>query len=93
MLNQILVEIKNNNESVPLSILSARLNIERSALEGMLTYWSQKGRLVLDDEINEPDGKCATGSCGVSCSGPSNCGLIVKLPRTFSIPVNSQDKI
>lgn len=83
MLKQILLEIKSAKEPVSLPALSRKLGIDRSALEGMLMYWVQKGRLSEDTTQGlEP---CHTGVCGSSCTGPESCPFIAQMPKTYSI--------
>jgi hypothetical protein len=88
MLNQVLQEISNTREPVSLPVLSHKLGIERSALEGMLTYWVRKGRLQVgdgDSDTGSSEAVCASGSCGSSCPGVSGCPFIAKMPKTYAI--------
>jgi hypothetical protein len=90
MLNQVLQEITNAQESLSLTALSSRLGIERGALEGMLEYWVRKGRLK-DDDI-APDSLAGTrngdsaGSCGGNCSGTASCSFVARMPKSYSVP-------
>ncbi len=49
MLKQVLAELESAGSALNLNDLSRRLGIERSALEGMVAYLVQKGKLQ-DDE-------------------------------------------
>ncbi len=88
MLSQILHEITSAREPVSLSVLSHKLGIERSALEGMLAYWVRKGRLRNDDKpVEAADAACTSGSCGSFCPSVSGCPFIAKMPRTYSVVI------
>ena len=64
--------------------LSRRLGIERSALEGMIAYWVQKGRLIDDDGT-----ACspASGHCSTSCTGAADCAFVAKMPKSYTVKV------
>ncbi len=79
MLQQVLKELESAQGQVNLDDLSRKLGIERSALEGMIGFLVQKGKLR-DDFL-----ACAGGRCGASCSGVQSCSLVTKLPRSFSV--------
>jgi len=85
MLNQVLNEIKNSKNGLNLNELSRKLDVDRSALDGMIQFWVQKGRLV--DEDAEEANSCPTsgGSCGASCSGPEGCAFVMEMPKSYSI--------
>jgi len=92
MLKQLLVEIKNSHGTIALNELSRKLDIDSGALEGMLTYWAQKGHLRDGDaELASASIECFSGSCGDSCSGMAACPFIAKMPKTYVIPVQSKD--
>jgi hypothetical protein len=87
MLNQVLQEIANAKEPLSLTLLSGRLNIERSALDGMLAHWVRKGKLRDDDA--EEASACNTGgvsSCGSTCTGADTCPFVAKMPKSYSMP-------
>jgi len=93
MLTQILNEINTSSEPVSLTALSHKLGIERSALEGMLDYWVRKGRLRDDDaEAEKHNIVCQTGACGSSCAGPAHCVYVAKIPRTYSLRIQTKDE-
>lgn len=88
MLNQVLHEIQNAKHGLNLNDLSRKLDVDRGALDGMIQFLVQKGRLV-DDDLEEST-SCAAdavGSCGSSCEGPDNCSYIMDMPKTYSITV------
>ena len=85
MLNQVLTEIENSKNGLSLNELSLKLDIDPSALSGMIEFWVQKGRFI-DDDVAEKD-FCATenGSCGSSCKGMDDCSFVMEMPKTYSI--------
>ena len=92
MLGQILQELRSAKSALNLNELSHKLGIERSALEGMIVYLAQKGKLQDDDEAMQAVlGACNTGSCGGSCRGPQGCPFAMKMPRTFSLISTDRD--
>lgn len=92
MLNQVLQEIKFSQSSLNLSDLSYKLNIERSALEGMLQFWVRKGRLRDDDaDLAAVTSTCSPPSCGGSCADMAVCPFVAKMPKTYSIPAQMSD--
>jgi len=92
MLKQVLTELENAESALNLNELSRKLGIERSALEGMIAYMVQKGKLQDDERAQDITmGLCNAGSCGGSCPGPQGCPFVVKMPRTFSLPASDGD--
>ena len=86
MLSQVLQELESAKSAVNLNELSRKLDIERSALEGMIAYLVQKGKLQDDEKAQGiAMGMCDAGSCGGSCPGPQGCPFVMKMPRTFSL--------
>jgi hypothetical protein len=84
MLQQVLQEIKASGGPINLNELARRLNMERSALDGMIQFWIRKGRLKETDIYTDvPGDVCASGTC--HCSGPQNCPFVMTLPRSYSI--------
>jgi hypothetical protein len=86
MLQQVLQEVKAAGGTVNLNELARKLNVERSALDGMIQFWIRKGR-IQDNDLGEarPFQACSTGSCTSSCHGPSGCPFVMTPPRSFSI--------
>ncbi|MGQ9926246.1 MAG: FeoC-like transcriptional regulator [Chloroflexaceae bacterium] len=62
MLQQVLQALETTSGPLSLDELSRRLEIERSALEGMIAFWVRKGRLQAS----------AGRACGHGCG---HCGL------------------
>ena len=87
MLNQVLNEIKNSKYGLNLNELSHKLDIDRSALDGMIQFWVQKGRLI-DDDATEAKTCPTSASCSTSCSGASACPFMMEMPKTYSIREN-----
>jgi hypothetical protein len=88
MLNQVLNEIKNSKNGINLRELSRKLNIEQGALNGMIQFWVQKGRLVDDDAAEVDSCSIASGSCGSSCSCPDSCPFVMEMPKSYSLREN-----
>lgn len=97
MLSRILEEIRSAGSAVNLEELSRRLEVERSALEGMIDHLVRQGKLQDDaasaaaDLASAAMPACARSSCGGSCSGPKHCPFAAKLPRTFSLVSDQSD--
>ena len=86
MLKQILVEIEKAGSAVNLVELSRKLGVAPSALEGMMAYLVQKGKLHEEDPAAPEAGIiCKSGGCG-SCPGVESCPFVMKMPRSFSLP-------
>ncbi len=91
MLHQVLQAIESAPGAVNLNELSQKLNIERSALDGMIQFWVRKGRLKDDSQPAQSSCCSTTSSCGHSCSGAQECPFVMKLPRTYSITLSVPD--
>ena len=90
MLNHVLETIKKSEGSLSLAELGRELGVEQSALEGMISFWVRKGKIRVEGEhpvAGTDHAACGTSSCGPDCN-PQGCPFIVKLPRTFTIPLN-----
>ena len=85
MLKQVLLEIESANGPIQLAELSRKLGIERSALNGMIQFWVQKGRLVDDAPAGHDDSKMCGGACQGSCSGTDSCSFVMEMPQSYSI--------
>ncbi|NJK82203.1 MAG: hypothetical protein HC893_10485 [Chloroflexaceae bacterium] len=82
MLQQVLHEIEQAREPLSLNDLARRLEIDPGTLDGMLTFWVRKGRIVVRDG---DESTCTTGSgCG-SCASTVGCPFAGKAPRTFML--------
>jgi hypothetical protein len=86
MLQKVLNEVKRAGGTVNLNELALKLNVERSALDGMIQFWIRKGR-IRDDDLAEsqPFEACQTNGCAGNCPGPKGCPFVMTPPRTFSI--------
>lgn len=84
MLNQILHEIENTQGPQTINELSCKLGMDPDALEGMLQFWVQKGRIQMDNDNSSSDKE--NGGCSKSCSSTAECVYIAKMPKTFSLP-------
>ncbi len=84
MLYQLLHEIEAAHETIILSQLATQLQVEESALRGMIDFWVRKGRLH-GDEVqtgSKPVPTCSSGGCS---GGAQQCPFIMRMPTTFSI--------
>ncbi len=77
ILHSILKTIQEADAPISLSQLADQLDIEPGALEGMIDFWVQKGRIKVHDGL-----ACgsACGSCGVD-----GCPMLLHLPRQFEV--------
>lgn len=86
MLTRILQEFDRETSPISLNDISQKLGIDRSALEGMIAYLVQKGKLRDDSQVQQAAVRsCQTGGCA-SCAGAQHCPFAVEMPRTFSRP-------
>jgi hypothetical protein len=86
MLSRILEEIQSAGAGVHLDELSRRLEVERSALEGMIDHLVRQGKLQDEDASSAAAvPACASGGCGGSCPGSEHCPFAAKTPRTLSV--------
>ncbi len=89
MLQKVLTEIKAARGTIRLDELSRKTGVERSVLEGMITFLTQKG-LLKDEEQAVEVLLCETGqvcSSGGRCPGPAECPFVMKLPKTYSLSI------
>ena len=86
MLSQVIKEINKSRSSISLDDLSRRLEVEPSALVGMLEYCVRKGILQRTDGT-AVEGECVheAGNCGVVCEGLDGCPFIVRMPNMYSM--------
>ncbi len=86
MLKQILTAIEQAGPAMNLTDLSRSLGITPGALNGMLEFLVQKGKLSEENGSQAAAGKpCSTMVCS-GCPGVENCPLVMKMPRRFSLP-------
>ena len=87
MLHAILHEIETAPGPITLRELSRKLAVQPRALEGMIQFWVQKGRLAVEDapggvaEISVCGGK----TCFRSCPGPARCPLVTTPPTSYTL--------
>lgn len=86
MLWKILYEVEAAQGPLDLNELCRRLDIERSALDGMIQFWVRKGRLV-DDAVTAGQATtvCASYACSRNCPEPQHCSFALKTPRTITL--------
>jgi len=82
MLYQVLNEMQSAHGTLRLSELAARLNVEPSALEGMLAFWSGKGRIAPPVMIEGDTASCAA-PCAGACPGAAECPFVAKMPKMW----------
>jgi len=87
ILQQVLQEIETVDGPISVRELSHRLDVEASALEGMLEFLVRKGRLVDDCQaISELSGDCGPGlACAGACPGAGSCPFVTRRPKTYSL--------
>jgi len=69
ILLQVLREIESAQGPVDFNILSRKLGVKRSALEGMVEFWVRKGR------VGKSRALCADDGCSLVCRGARHCPL------------------
>ncbi|MGQ9502067.1 MAG: FeoC-like transcriptional regulator [Anaerolineae bacterium] len=81
MLTRLLEELEAAQQPLTLEELSTRLDVEPTALEGMLQTLKHMGKLRDDREaiLNACELRCA------GCDQISECALLARLPRTYSL--------
>lgn len=84
MLWKVLHEVEKAQEPLDLNELSRRLNIDRSALDGMIQFWVRKGRLMDDGSMGCATFACTNRGCG-GCAGGQSCPFTMTMPRTLSL--------
>ncbi len=84
LLRRILHELESAEGPVDLNDLSRTLGVERSALDGMISYLIDKGRLA-ETSAAAIVGWCDSYECAASCRGAQSCQLITKLPRSYHL--------
>lgn len=82
MLHQVLREIEQATGPLSLADLARKLKVDQGTLEGMITFWVRKGRIV----ASQVDGQhCATGGCTGCASNSGSCPFAGSAPRTFAL--------
>lgn len=90
MLQRILRELESAKGAANLNELSRKLDVEQSALEGMVQFWVRKGRLMDEDAAAlNARAFCASRSCGATCMGAVNCPFMAKMPRSYAVKLET----
>ena len=91
MLQKLIREIQKSGNTISLRELSRKLDIEPSALEGLLEYCVSKGILGGDEKLSV-DQDCSQPSCecGSSCEGYDGCPFVARMPKTYSLDSRNQ---
>lgn len=84
MLREIIDILKTEKVSLSVDILSHRLNVDKSALEGMLETLIKKGIIKIDDIGEMDSSKCHSSSC-LGCAAVKRCPFTGKLPRMYTL--------
>jgi len=85
MLREILSEFDRVDAPLDLDELSDRLNIQKSALQGMLSTLVRQGKLVKEDAGGAPaQGEVCSGFQCMGCASASGCPFIGKMPSSYS---------
>lgn len=84
MLRDVLQELKQAQGPINLNELSRKLNIEPSALQGMILFWVQKGRLQDETQATRVILESCS-SCEGACPGPQTCPLVMKMPKSYTL--------
>jgi len=85
-LASLLREIDRSAGAVTVGELAARLDTTPGVIGEMLTALRASGRLGPEGSNLPGTHECAsTGTCGISCSGPSDCPFTVDLGPTLEI--------
>lgn len=79
----VLDAIQQAGGPVSLRRLGSELNIEPSALQGMIDFWVRKGRLRLSGAEGVACAPAACGTCPVT--GPEACPVLLHMPRRYEI--------
>lgn len=80
----LLREIESSPGASTVADLAARLDTTPDAITAMLAALRASGRIGPDARPGT-DECAATGSCGVSCTGPSRCPFVVDVGSTLEI--------
>ena len=91
MLYQLLHEIKSARGTITFHQLAAQLQVEESALHGMIDFWVRKGRLR-GDEVQPADALPVCVGAGCSrCPGAAQCPFVMKMPVSVSLETPQMD--
>lgn len=89
MLQEILLVLRSTDKPVSLDLISHELNLDKNALDGMLQYLLNKGKIieVEYDQTNKVDQKKSRLAC-TGCHDNSSCHINFPLRRYFTLPDN-----
>lgn len=82
MLSRILEEIRAAQGPLSIRELSRKLDVQPSALEGMLLQLLRMGKLEVENSI--PEGESCSTCAG--CAGVNDCPFIFRSPQRFRLP-------
>ncbi len=93
MLHAILHELQIAPGPVTMQQLSRKLGVQPGALEGMIQFWVQKGRLAIDDGMNGATeiNVCGGKTCLRACPGPAQCPLVSDPLTSYTLQRKSKD--
>jgi hypothetical protein len=91
MLRRVLQAIQDSDGTMDLRALSRELEVEPSALEGMIQHWVAKGRLV--DASHEASESSECISCAPTCGRDGPCPFIIAAPRVVSVATQADDDV
>lgn len=84
MLGRVLRELQDGKGTLRLEDLARRMEIEPSALKGLIDFWVRKGRLTLAADEDAPSAVCAS-ACGPACPGAAQCVFVARMPAIYSV--------
>ena len=84
MLGRVLRELQNDKGTLRLEDLARRMEMEPSALKGLIDFWVRKGRLTLAADEGGNSAACA-GACGSACPGAAQCVFVARMPAIYSV--------
>ena len=85
VLDRVVAELRSSDAPVRLRDLAARLDVEQSALRGMVEVLIHTGVLAdLDRNTDQGDMACAGTACGTTCVGLADCPFLARMPISWS---------
>ncbi len=85
MLKDILLFMKDHPDAISLEGLSQRLDVEESALSGMLETLQQMGKIKRSDDSGfNGDDACDSIRCN-TCSGVKSCPFLGRFPSSYTL--------
>jgi hypothetical protein len=83
MLRQVLTELQQADGPVNMDDLCRKLDVDRSVLDEMITFWVRKGKLINTTFVPGSVGSCP--HCASSDCTAQGCHTEDKMPRTFVV--------